>query len=577
MAKKQYLTVNGKYCEVKERYLTISDFVKRNLPSGYTQALYIESTGTQYINTGYNLQSDNMRIVTKFTHTKDEVNVCLFASESASATYSITTWLTATAVNYAAGSTGVAIAGDYYTAGKKSVLDISAASGVITKTLNGNTKSGNYGAMLDRTLPLFIFAMNQKGSAIAAGSFRLYSFAMYDNGTLVRDYIPCRVDATGEGGLYDMVSQQFFGNAGSGAFIIGEGTGNEYHKIKKGYLTIGGVLRPFIGSGKPAYWGTTAAGFPENISGLGATSVGDYAIFGGGESGGTDRTGTAVAAYDKSLTQVIPEKLTDSRRYISPVTVGNHALFAGGQYLATVDAYDTSLTRTSPTSMVEAKTRFAGASLGNYAFFAGGAISGGKTSGVEIYDSSLTRTIKDLPAARDYIKGATVGDYALFAGGRASSASSTTYAINKSLTISTPSALTSARMNHAGTSVGNYALFGGGNTSTSMSSTSGITSSVNAYNKSLTRSSPTSLSVARVSLAATTLGDYALFEGGTNNGSAGVASAEVYDTSLTRTTVSASVDGSYNHAGTTIGDYALFGAGNYISGRTGVVRVYKLV
>ena len=64
-----------------------------------------------------------------------------------------------------------------------------------------------------------------------------------------------------------------------------------------------------------------------------------------------------------------------------------------------------------------------------------------------------------------------------------------------------------ARQKLSATAVGNYALFGGGYGGS-------YYDTVDAYDKSLTRTTPTALSVARSSLAATTLGDYALFAGG---------------------------------------------------------------
>jgi len=66
--------------------------------------------------------------------------------------------------------------------------------------------------------------------------------------------------------------------------------------------------------------------------------------------------------------------------------------------------------------------------------------------------------------------------------------------------------LSVARENLAATTIGNYALFGGGYS----------TSVVDAYDTSLTRTTPTPLSVARYNLAATTVGNYALFGGGSN-------------------------------------------------------------
>lgn len=48
----------------------------------------------------------------------------------------------------------------------------------------------------------------------------LYSCQIYDNGTLIRDYIPCQTTA-GEIGLWDDANSVFYGNAGTGAFSAG--------------------------------------------------------------------------------------------------------------------------------------------------------------------------------------------------------------------------------------------------------------------------------------------------------------------------------------------------------------------
>ena len=50
---------------------------------------------------------------------------------------------------------------------------------------------------------------------------KLYSMKIYDNdGNLVRNFVPCR-NSYGEVGLYDWVTNQFYGNAGSGEFKFG--------------------------------------------------------------------------------------------------------------------------------------------------------------------------------------------------------------------------------------------------------------------------------------------------------------------------------------------------------------------
>ena len=82
----------------------------------------------------------------------------------------------------------------------------------------------------------------------------------------------------------------------------------------------------------------------------------------------------------------------------------------------------------------------------------------------------------------------------------------------------TTTELSQSRGSLAATTVGNYALFGGGYGGYNVTSSSYIYySTVDAYNQSLTRTIPTELSQSRGSLAATTVGDYALFGGGNNN------------------------------------------------------------
>lgn len=51
-------------------------------------------------------------------------------------------------------------------------------------------------------------------------SANLYSCQIYDNDTLVRDYIPCQ-NASGAVGLWDAVNEEFYGNAGTGTFAAG--------------------------------------------------------------------------------------------------------------------------------------------------------------------------------------------------------------------------------------------------------------------------------------------------------------------------------------------------------------------
>ena len=216
------------------------------------------------------------------------------------------------------------------------------------------------------------------------------------------------------------------------------------------------------------------------------------------------------------------------------------------------------------TSSGSSRWFLAATTVGDYALFAGGWNSNTVTrvySTVDAYDKSLTRsTPVALSQARANLAATTVGDYALFAGGdNPAQLNNKTYystvdAYDKSLTRSTPTALSRARANLTATTVGDYALFGGG-----VDSSSSL-SPVDAYDTSLTQSTPTALSVARYNLAATTTGNYAFFAGGFGSSEAR-STVDAYNSSLTRSTPKVLSVARYHIAATTVGDYALFGGG----------------
>lgn len=57
-----------------------------------------------------------------------------------------------------------------------------------------------------------------RAAAVYFGSARYRSCQIYDDGVLVRDFIPCK-NAEGEVGMYDTVNAKFYGNAGTGEFL----------------------------------------------------------------------------------------------------------------------------------------------------------------------------------------------------------------------------------------------------------------------------------------------------------------------------------------------------------------------
>ena len=333
-----------------------------------------------------------------------------------------------------------------------------------------------------------------------------------------------------------------------------------------------------------------------------AISSEDYAFFAGGEaySGGFVMK-DSVDAYNKNLTQSTLSALSIARHGITAASVSDYAIFAGGSAKsysqdtkAVVDTYNKNLVRSTATELSHDRDQFPAATVGNYAIFAGGfwyapnGSGGGSaatTAAVDAYDRNLVRsTVSELSQARNRFAATTIGNYALFGGGSPGMSNygySTVDVYTDSLVKTTASDLSQARCYLAATTVGGHALFGGG---VCMDTSSGNTdevyfSTVDAYNKNLTRSTPTELSVARSQLTATTVGNYALFAGGKYR-SAGdfmdknCSNVDSINKNLVRNSAANLASADYSLSSTSLGNYALF-AGRVFSD-SDIVEVYSI-
>lgn len=94
-------------------------------------------------------------------------------------------------------------------------------------TYNGLAIDGNADTFSTETtdgnaLAIYIFARRRVAGANAlTPGLRLYSLKFYNGSTLEADFVPCFRISDGKPGMYDIVSEKFYTNAGSGEFIIG--------------------------------------------------------------------------------------------------------------------------------------------------------------------------------------------------------------------------------------------------------------------------------------------------------------------------------------------------------------------
>lgn len=236
---------------VKEMYVAV--------PQIYTKLAYIQSNGTQYINTGVKASPTNLRIVTDYTYPAEHGSASIYGSRNnanASAKYSINAYnqpsfYVGTSSGLLAHSTSLNT--DY-------VLDVKAQNNTLTVKLNDTTRTATYSGTLSDTYPIYLFANNQEGTAAEKASIILRGAKIYNDDVLVRDYVPAK-KADGTIGLFDQVQREFYGNAGTGAFAAGANTGQitiyRAHRVVIGYVGDGtGVAREFFhvdGRDTPGY------------------------------------------------------------------------------------------------------------------------------------------------------------------------------------------------------------------------------------------------------------------------------------------------------------------------------------
>lgn len=184
------------------------------LPQGYTELNHIRSSGTQYIDTGFAPNQDS-RVVMDIESVASHGDVPLFGARVAYKNTAYSMWLR-----------DAAIQTDYNAESGMLNLTTTRIRFQIDKNKNITTAAGVTTAQSATTFQsaytAYLFALNQAGQPNASGmvSIKMYSCQMYDNGTLVRDFVPC-TDPSGIAGLYDLANGKFYRSTGTADFIAG--------------------------------------------------------------------------------------------------------------------------------------------------------------------------------------------------------------------------------------------------------------------------------------------------------------------------------------------------------------------
>lgn len=201
---------------ITEEVYIVEKTEEQRLPIDYQEVEYIESTGTQYIDTGF-IPSSNTSIEIKVISTGN-THTALYCARNA---YSVKTYtahlLNGNQLRVDYGSTMNTIANyskdvpHIYKQNKNLVY----VDNQLVKTMENIEFTAQYN--------MFLFAAHTEGTSIGniGNTLKLYYCQIYDGDVLVRKFIPCYRKSNGEIGLYDTVNGKFYTNQGTGTFLKG--------------------------------------------------------------------------------------------------------------------------------------------------------------------------------------------------------------------------------------------------------------------------------------------------------------------------------------------------------------------
>lgn len=183
-----------------------------NLPAEYQEVEYIESTGTQWIDT-LDIPNINKKYYIKYALTYLDANQIMFGSRSTGnyRTSQDQVYLNKNGSNQAL---------TFYVGTKSNEIDKGITiDQIYERTFELSTLENDFNN--SATYSIYLFGLNNIGTVAALTKMRLYEFTIYENSSVIKKFIPCYRKSDNVAGLYDVVEGKFYTNAGTGEFTKG--------------------------------------------------------------------------------------------------------------------------------------------------------------------------------------------------------------------------------------------------------------------------------------------------------------------------------------------------------------------
>lgn len=191
------------------------------VPVGYRELEYIESSGTQYIDSGVNLSSNNFKVECDFINTINDYNreQAIFSIWTQAYQYwNVFIDYSKRMDLYTSGHTY----GDIVALKTKYNLSLTRNSTTWTLKLGDNVVTKTYSPSSINTTTLKIFTRGDTPTTSYSNTYiQMFYLKVTVGEILVRNFIPCERQSDNKPGLYDVVNNVFYTNQGTGEFIKG--------------------------------------------------------------------------------------------------------------------------------------------------------------------------------------------------------------------------------------------------------------------------------------------------------------------------------------------------------------------
>ena len=208
---------------------------------GWTLCSFIESTGTQAINTLAQYTSDVFEIEWRAIDTTTSGNTTLFACTSVSP-YSGGLYGTNSSRKYYIGTTGDRQLNYSSNDGLIHSWKLTSDGTDVTLYKDGTQVGQITASGIAKNLDIFLFCGGYSGTSSSSSltqfaKWKLYGWKFTSNSTLVRNFLPVKNTSTSEYAMYDTVTKTIYHNSGTGSFTGGDiiqqrtyiqGTGTQY-------------------------------------------------------------------------------------------------------------------------------------------------------------------------------------------------------------------------------------------------------------------------------------------------------------------------------------------------------------